>query len=184
MDWVKVVIPLIAVAVWILSNLANQQKETKRPTRLPPARPPLPRDPIDSLASGPRTKAEQDDKYREELDRKRDKKPGEKKSYPRPRPKRFESLPKPPPLPVVLAPLSAPAIPPRQDKDLPNKAALGLFLPVPASVPAESIPQTGVAAPAVSQLRDLLKRRETITTAFLLKEVLDLPLAKRRRRRM
>src|SRR5579864_3093234 len=38
-DWIKWVIPLIAVAVWILSNLAKNREEPRRQRTAPPPRP-------------------------------------------------------------------------------------------------------------------------------------------------
>ena len=94
MDWVKLIIPLIAVAVWIVSNIANQQKETRRPPRVPP--PPRPRNPTEILTPSAFTRPSEENKYREELDRKREKKSSTAKTLPKTlRAKRLEPLPKP-----------------------------------------------------------------------------------------
>ena len=86
MDWVQLAAPLIAVAVWILSSLQpNQQKETRQQPRTP-LPPPRPRDPLDPMAAGRQTRPEDDNKYREEMDRKREKVCPQAKPIPRPRP--------------------------------------------------------------------------------------------------
>ena len=190
MDWIKLAIPLIAVAVWILSNLANQQKETRKPPRVPTFPPPRPRDPVEPLATASRPK-ENDDTYREEMDRKREKKPSVAKPLPRPRPRRTEAAPKPPPL--VLRPAPAPA-PTSRSKDYAplDQTATSLFLTVPIPLPPEPVAKVGEPAvlvvkpkpAAIKNMLELLKKRESLTTAFLLKEVLDLPVSKRPRRRM
>jgi hypothetical protein len=182
MDWIKLVIPLIAVAVWIISHLANQQKEIRRPPRVPPPLPPRRREPFDRSASVPASKPDDDNKYREEMDRKREKKPSLAKPIPRPRSKRLESAPEPTP---VIRDVSRTAAGVRQDKP-----ATDLYLPAPV-VLGQPIAKVGEAAArivkpapaAVKNMLELLKRPDSLTTAFLLKEVLDLPVAKRPRRR-
>ncbi len=179
MDWVSLAIPLIAVAVWIFSHLAGQQKETRPPLRSAPR----PRNPLDPQASNAPSRPEEDNKYREEMGRQR-----ENKTIParrplpqpkQPRPKRPMTGPKPPPLPAILLP-SQPA------SNIQDIALDALPLTVE---PVIKIGQ--VAAPiekpkpaAVKNLLELLKKKDSLTTAMLLKEVLDLPLAKRPRRRL
>lgn len=193
MDWVKLTILLIGAAVWILSNLAKQQNDKVPPPRVPSRPPPLPRDPLDSLDPGAKTKPEQDDKYREEMDRKREKKSTERKPIARPRPKRLEPASRLPQRPVVLAPVTPPPLPPRNvDTELRTKSADGLFQTVSAPVPGEHGAQVGAPAKpvvkptpvSIKNMLELLKKHENLATVFLLKEVLDLPVAKRPRRRM
>jgi len=184
-DWIKLAIPLIAVAVWILSNLANQQKETRRLPRAAPSPPPRPRDSAAASSKPP----ENDDKYREEMDRKREKKPSVAKPLPKPRTRRLETAPKPPPL--VLRPAPAP-LSRNRDKDERNPTATNLYLPIQIPVAAEPAAKVGEPAVpiikptpmAIKNMLELLKKRDSLTTAFLLKEVLDLPVSKRPRRRL
>jgi hypothetical protein len=181
-DWIKLVIPLIAVAVWILSNLASQQKEARRPPRMPPLPPPRPRDPQDPLSSTPKTK-EAEDKYRQELDRQREKQP----RIPKPRAKRLEPVPKPPSAPPVRS--SVPQ-PPRYSDTADKDQAAKIDVVVVEPVAAQGLPKAGEAMTtkptptAIRNLRDLVKTRDSLATAFLLREVLDLPVSKRPRRRM
>jgi hypothetical protein len=189
MDWIQLAIPLIAVAVWIVSNLASQQKETRRPPRAPLPPPPRPRDPLDPLATGTKAKPAGDNKYREEMDRPREQKSSVPKPYVRPRPKRLEPasrLPSPPPVPApVLKPVDRSRTP---ALDQAAKIEPLLIVPVSAEpigkVGGPPAPAASAAPAAVKNLFQLLKTRHSLTTAFLLKEVLDLPLAKRARRRL
>jgi hypothetical protein len=191
MDWVKLIIPLIAVAVWIISNLANQEKEARRLPRAPTVPPPRPRDPLDSLGAGPVGKPEEENRYREEMDRKRERKPSAPKSIPKQRPRRGDNAPKLPPVdlrPAPLPPYSARK--PGKEQRPPTPAD------VPAAIPLPVAPETNVRVGeparlvvrptpiAIKNVRELLKKPESLATAFLLREVLDLPLAKRARRRV
>ncbi len=90
--------------------------------------------------------------------------------------------PKPPPLPAILMP--------RQPAQKPSSDA-NLFVEAFPIAVDTGIKIGQVAAPiekpkpaAVKNLLELLKKKESLTTAMLLKEVLDLPLAKRSRRRL
>jgi hypothetical protein len=192
MDWVKLVIPLIAVAVWIVSNIANQQKETRRQPRVPPP-PPRPRNPLDTLAPDSFTKPSEENKYREELDRKREKKPSAAKTLSKTlRTKRLESVPKPPRTPVVLRPGRPPTAGyTGAEQRQGGQAEIGIVLEVPV-LPIQPIGKIGEPAKpvvkatpvAIKNMRELLKHPESLATAFLLREVLDLPVSKRARRRM
>jgi len=192
MDWVKLIIPLIAVAVWILSNLANQQKDIRRPPRVP--LPPRPRDPLDSMGSKPPTKADDDNQYRAEMDRKREKKPIGGGTIARPRPRRGDYGSKPPPQPVVLAPIPQISFP-RKPRATQSKQTAGeIYVPPPVIPVAPSEPIIRVGEPAVPVVKpqpvaiknmlDLLKKKENLATVFLLKEILDLPVSKRSRRKL
>ena len=208
MDWVKLIIPLIAVAVWILSHLANQQKEARRAPRSIP--PPRPRERLESLPTA--TMSKHDDQYREEMDRKREPKPTGPRSLPRLRKKEQDSGQKPPPLPANLEPIFPPVIPAkRQDRERERQAREreerarelreqerrqrrdNVPPPLPPAVVApEAVAKVGeagvvlVKAPprAIVGVFGLLKTPENIATAFLLKEILDRPVAKRFRRRV
>ena len=181
MDWIKLAIPLIAVAVWIVSNLANQQKEQRKLPRVPPP-PAKPRDPHDPLATEPVAKPDEDNKYREEMQRKREKKPVVK-TLPRPRPtKRPEIVLKPSRLPTILVPAPAPVV--RREEPPPLPAPLPAAPEQVAKVSQPAVVRAKPKSAAIRSLHELLGKRENLTTAFLLKEVLDLPVSKRPKRRM
>jgi hypothetical protein len=179
MDWVSLAIPLIAVAVWIFSHLAGQQNETRPPLR--PA--PRPRNPLDPQASGLPTRPEEDNKYREEMARQRENKNiPTRRPLPQPkqqRPKRPVAGPKPPPLPAILLP-SQPAI----NNQGVTMDALPLTVEPVIKIGQVAAPMEKPKSAAVKNLLELLKKKDSLTTAMLLKEVLDLPLAKRPRRRL
>ena len=177
MDWKQLIIPLIAVAVWILSNLANQKKETRPPLR--PSIPPRPqRDRPDT--SEPMSRPEEENRYREEMGAARKTRVFTSPSPTRPATCRPEKIARPQPR-VVSGP---PALPGQSAK---QELPLGVLVagtvvsmevqvtpPVPVPITARSV--------AVKNVFELLQKRESLATAFLLKEVLDLPLAKRSRR--
>jgi hypothetical protein len=181
MDWVTFVIPLIAVAVWILSHLANQQQELRRPPRVPPPRRPPP---INEATSSPvaGSKPEEENKYREEMDRKRVKPPP--RTIPRPRPRRQEPLPRPT---LVLTPLPPP-LPPllsKSEEFIPSIAVPTAPLVVEPMAQVGPPPiVAGKPNAALRNLRDLLRKPENLAGALVLKEIFDLPIAKRPRRRM
>src|SRR5262245_48923245 len=98
MEWVKIAIPLIAVAVWLLSTLARGTRDDRRPTPRPretPAggdAPPRPRRPVSDI-----------DRFLEEVNRRR------REAGERAKPDRPEATPPAagddrsrPPLPAVL----------------------------------------------------------------------------------
>ncbi len=179
MDWVSLAIPLIAVAVWIFSHLAGQQKETRPPVR--PA--PRPRNPLDPQAPGTLSRPEEDNKYREEMGRQR-----ENKNLParrplpqpkQPRQKRPMVGSKPPPLPAILLPTQ-----PASYNQGVATDALPLAVEPVIKMGQIAAPMERPKSAAVKNLLELLKKKDSLTTAILLKEVLDLPLAKRPRRRL
>ena len=68
----------------------------------------------------------------------------------------------------------------------------GLIVEIPVLAKLEPIGQVGAPAvplvkatpAAIKNMRKLLKNPESLTTAFLLREVLDLPVSKRSHRRL
>ncbi len=83
MDWIKWLIPLIALAVYILSNMAKEREETRRPLR--PLPPPLP--PPQDTGDRPKRSPSEVDRFLEEVRRRREEtaKPAEAKpAAPRP----------------------------------------------------------------------------------------------------
>jgi len=69
MDWVKFVVPLIAVAVWILANLARMPREQQRPVVRRPS--PRPLDRPDNPTAAPQRTATDVDRFLEEVARRR-----------------------------------------------------------------------------------------------------------------
>jgi hypothetical protein len=79
--------------------------------------------------------------------------------------------PAPPKPPPAKSPLVMPA------PTSPKPAAPRLVVPEVATVAGNPV------SPAVRQVLDLLKNRQTLATAFVLREILDRPVSQRRRRR-
>jgi hypothetical protein len=221
--WLTWLIPLIAIAVWILSQLAGNQQQTKRPSPRPfPPRDPeqdprsrAPGDLEEFLESMKRRKEaeEQTAAERERAERERaaadravaqpvliaeEVVPPRASPPPLPRPveQRRKSVPvgnkKPPrrtepviviePPPVVrTVPMPMPAAAPAV-----TLATLPAVPAVPATPPAihrpEALPAKTSLPPVARMVRDLLKSRQTLAAAILLREVLDPPLCKRRGR--
>jgi hypothetical protein len=182
MDWIKLAIPLIAVAVWILSNLASQQKEIRRPPRVP-LPPPRPRDPLDPLPTAT-TQPAAVDQYRDALERQREKKTALPKPAPKVRSRRLDPLPKPPRVPPVPVPPPPPVRAPQPTPPaLEPTPSLAPSPPASQKPPATREATATSAAPPFKRVLQLLKTRDSLATAFLLREILDRPVAKRPRRR-
>ena len=187
MDWIKLAIPLIAVAVWILSNLAKNREEPRRQRTAPPPRP--------EDGEGPRrrrTPAEVD-QFLEEVRRRREAaeakvKKLEEKPVPIPLSQkvaaespfpRARAVPPPPPVPTPPPVRSetrrAPTVEP----------ILAKVVPVPEQVVATPIVVPKVTplpiSPQVQQTLALLKNRKSLVTAILLREILEQPLCRRTR---
>jgi hypothetical protein len=231
MDWIKLLIPLIAIAVWILSHLASSQREQREQPRRPPPRP----SPPDQDNPGrPRSSSAELESFLEEM---RQRKQYEKdqpaeavvvKEAPRPKPppplprrddrrderredrrdERRKSRPvgsRPPqrrtePVIVVTpepaAPLSPRAAAPRAAAPTITAGATPMPLTLsvaPPTVGAASltgpfavqhveVPWTQ-APPVARMVTELLRNRQTLPAAFLLREILDRPLSQRPRRR-
>jgi hypothetical protein len=183
MDWVQWIIPLIAIAVWILSNLARS-KEDKPPVqrRSEDAPQPIRRSP------------EEVDRFLEEVRRRKrnaegPKKPGRTSAPDRPRPG-------PPPLPRTPTerprvserppPTSKPLPPPRRQEAEAIPVAEVLEVAVanqpPRALATLAAGRPTTVPPAVQALKSLLLDRQNVAAAIVLKEVLDQPLCKRPRR--
>lgn len=211
MDWIKWLIPLIALAVYILSNMAKEREETRRPLR--PLPPPLP--PPKDTGDRPKRSPSEVDRFLEEVRRRREEtaKPAEvKPAAPRPvaerqperpavverprpqRPAPAEALTRPgssgkeEPVKQQRPPARRPAagqeaIPVVQLAPLP---AASILAPPPQPTPELgalhlSMPQARAVSPAAKQLMELLKTPQTLRTAFLLREVFERPRCRRPR---
>jgi hypothetical protein len=182
MPWEILIVPIIGVAVWIISTLIRGAEQGKGPE------------------GGPRRRPEQAtdlDRFLREVNRRRqarqrEEEPQEQalsveRQEPQPRakwstsPPQETALPTPVPevIPVVLPVLeekivatSAPALRVHEAPPLPE---------LPAEKSARLQPERSESAPALS-LRKLLRSRDGIRNAMILHEVLGPPLSRRRAR--
>lgn len=186
MDWAQLIIVLIAIVVGVGSTIASQIKEQKKQRELAPRRTPPPRPPVEPVAPPQAINlAEDDAKYREEMNRQRAPKSAgspqaDKAAQRRQRARRYErgdgrrqqTVPPPLPTPVPPVPPAAQLV----------GAPIALVTPTPDKPPAAAKATVRPASPAVRNLLQLLKKRENLPTAVLLHEILGPPLCKRRHR--
>jgi hypothetical protein len=187
MHWEILIIPLIALGVWILGTLfKGEEDKTKKGVRR------------SANAGGGRRPVTDLDRFLEEARRRRESE--DRQLVPAP--------PPPPPVraPIARAPLREPPALPRQT---PPRVAAPVVRrqDVPVAVPvAGPVSSTTSAAPVVAspgfqapappapvttrdtrlspipqQVRSLLSKPQTAGTAFILREIFDRPLCKRRR---
>lgn len=201
-NWIKLLVPLIALAVWILSNMAKNREEPRRNQRSP-----TPPD-MDSPPR-PRRAPTDVDRFLEEVRRRRES--GEKKSPPllREAPASREQTRSRP----VSGPVAEPVVRPHRPAPTseegpkqrsPRRSAAQEAVPVakivsppplPQLTPAQVAEQASIAAlgqpgqmaakdvsPAIKQLFGLLKSPQTMQTAVLLREILEAPRCRRRHR--
>ncbi len=158
MGWVDWAIPLIAVAVWILSSLAKNYQDQ---TRAKPVRPaPRPIDP-DRVDRGRRSPAERVDPRGDPFDATRTRRPVVRRAPPVPIPQRPRTPRQPPPVPrVEPAPVAA------------TEVVMQPELTVER--PAPKVSMRPLSAFALS-IHNAMTDRQTLATAILLKEVLGPP---------
>jgi hypothetical protein len=145
MEWVKIVVPLIAVAVWILANLARVPREQPRS---PVRKPPLPPKDSDQPPSPSRPGTSGVDRFLEEVARRRREAAERRRAGPAdrspapPEERRSESpapvRPATPPVVIPVArraPRSRPAVEPR-----PRSRAAEPPRAVPELIPARARP--------------------------------------------
>jgi hypothetical protein len=193
MHWEVLIIPLIALGVWLLGTLfKNENEVAKRGPRRPgspPGRGPA-RRPVTDL-----------DRFLEEARRRRESE--ERRKVPpappsRPAPTRAPLSERPsrnldvPSRPVPTSrrteevPISRPVPQPATSREAPSEAAL--LVPRPQPV-AEAPPPPVTPAttrdtrpsPIVQQVRALLSKPQSAGTAFVLREIFDRPRCQRRR---
>jgi hypothetical protein len=221
MDWVKWIIPLIVIALYILGHLASMQREQpRRPMARSPQPPPDPderakRRPASSDLESfldemrQRKRLEEEPVLAEESSRplpRHEPRRGDERSKSRavgskppqtkppqtkPPQRRTEPVVVVQPMPVSAAPPSLPAVR-STTPTITIKAATPMAPPPPPARPAapQAAPQRldapTVTAKPVSPLAgvvvDLLKSRQSLAAAFLLREILDRPLSQRCRR--
>jgi hypothetical protein len=189
MDWVQWLIPLVALAVWILSNLARNREDEPRRARPPQVR----------GDEQPREKKpEEVDRFLDEVRRRRETADARKRKVDEPRrvlPRREEQRkplqppasrpeaprrPAPPPLPP--SPPPKPVVV-KEPPPLPRPAAgkvedVVVARIVTASPGGETAIERVASGPAKQQIFDLLCRKNNLNTAVLLREILGPPLSK------
>jgi hypothetical protein len=193
MHWEILIIPLIALGVWILGTIFKGEEERARgPNR--------PRGPGEGRTRRPVTDL---DRFLEEARRRRD---GEKRPprtavarpapvipeaqsvrVPRPPKAREVSLPEPTrraeqPATIIPFVLPVESPPPVEPSPAPSLEPTTTVKHVTAGAPAALSPsrQQG-ASPILQQVRSLLNKPQTAGTAFVLREIFDRPLCQRRR---
>ena len=180
MHWEILIIPLIALGVWILGTLFKSEDEKTRKSgrRLNSAspRPPV-RRPVTNL-----------EQFLEEARRRREAEE-RAKAPPAPPPARAPISRPPlrerPPRPAQT-PRVAPAVIRREEAPVavPVARPVASAEVVEAAVPpllAPYAPRPEQPSPIVQQARALLSKPQTAATAFVLREIFDRPLSRRRR---
>ncbi len=187
MHWEILIIPLIALGVWIIGTLfKSEDDKTKKDIRS--------RDGFPARAPGRRAVTDLD-RFLEETRRRREAEerpkpppapPPARATVTRPplreRPLRPRETPRlsPPPVPreeVVVAVAMPRPTPPAAVVEPTPAPPSALETPVlPSSAPASALP-----APVLQQVRSLLSKPQTAASAFVLREIFDRPLCKRRR---
>jgi hypothetical protein len=193
MDWWQLIIALFVITAYVVKQiLAAQQGQPNPPAQREWVK--------DALKKAPATKSDEEvERDRTELDRRieaaqeRRRQVDEPPPVASPMPRRSIPMPAPPviatPVPRYQPVLNEVPRPPRVIRTPPPVAPV---IPTPAPPapsrtvePAVILPAVIPAkpvAPAIRQMLELLKNRETMATAIALREVLDRPLSKRRRR--
>jgi hypothetical protein len=193
MHWEILIIPLIALGVWILGTLFKSEDEktktgVRRPgnAAMPPARRPVTN--LDQFL---------DDARRRREAQARAKTPLAPPPRPAPRPALREPpsrpVPPPPPSPRRVAP---PPPPPRREAvpaavpaarteavvDVVEVVSEASPAPTPPAAAAEpTAARSAQSSPIAQQVRSLLAQPQTAATALALREIFDRPLCQRRR---
>jgi hypothetical protein len=188
MHW-EWIVPVIALALWIISSLVktaeDRSKQAGPGEPLPPDSPPRPLSEVDRfLEEINRMRRRQDEEQRQETP-----------------PQRREPLATPPsPVvvrqvepttapnfekPVVVEEKPRPRTIIRHRRPEPRPTQFKPSAPVPAAPPLPppppSVPPARPYSPAVAQLQALLRSTQSLQTAILLQEVLGPPKCRRRR---
>lgn len=187
MHWEILIIPLIALGVWILGTLfkSGEDEKMKRGVRRPGS----------GAGRGPSRRPVTDlDRFLEEARRRREqeerpKPPPARAPVARPplreRPSRVSDTPPRVAPPVIRAPEIPVAVPVARPIEQP-----ALVEPVVAATPTREaapppppapMPRPAPTSPILQQVRSLLSKPQTAGTAFVLREIFDRPLCQRRR---
>lgn len=187
MEWIKLIVVLIFIASWIVGNLREQQK-ARQQAGPPPLPPPQPE------PGGPARPRDDLQDFLRQVRR--------RMGEPEPRPQTIDE-----PLKTILVE-DAPRLPPPRREEPPKlkkrkkyqadtapnlarrTAEVTSLIPDPvkfgaaaASDPVPMVSRPRQASRAALDVVALLKSPAGVPTAFLLKEILDAPLSKRRGRR-
>ncbi len=195
MEWLKLLIPIIAVAVYIISQLAANQQNRRKPAPrpLPPPddfEPPRERRPSPDLEKF----LEEVRQRKEEKDRRQE---AEAEEPPRRQPEPRRRLPvttKPPrrrdePV-IVVQPASLPAGSSSRTVTMPSSVPAGVAPVQATQAPPpppqalhrpEALPTRTPQSASVKMVGELLKNRQALSAALLLREILGPPLSRRRR---
>jgi hypothetical protein len=183
MDWPVLVIALIPVAVWILATIFRGVEEAKEK-----GRPPRPRG-DGAQVKVPRRPAGELDRFLDEARRRREPSPKRRAEPTVTGPLELERVPveKPAPRPPVVV---------RREPPKPRKAEAPVPVPVapPVVVVAPPLPEPPLppppqlrpavpprpASPLVARLGGMLRDRDSLALAFVLREVFDRPVSQRR----
>lgn len=200
-------IPIIVIAVWILSNLLRNKDEDNRAKSARPGQP-SPGRQRGGVAEIDRFLEEIQRRRRQSLEERREEAIPEAapvvppRSQPEPPRVRRPARPVPPtqvvsrkplreettdnlPEVIPVAEAAAPPPPAAQVWPSPGHLPVANAFPVPSAPPA---PPTNVGgkqrrlSPAVAQVLDLLRKPQAMQTAIILREVLDVPRCRRRQR--
>jgi hypothetical protein len=201
MDWIKLAIPLVVLAFWILGHLLRNQQEEAPPMsrRLPP------RPDGDPPGTRPRRTTTDVERFLEEVRRRREGQPsnltqeeeeaetGRSKdaTSTRPVPPARPVLPVPRPVePVQRPPLKRPLlreppavvpVPPPAEEVVVARLVAGPGEVAPPRSGPPPVPSSllDMKAPSAVQLLHFLKSRQSIATAVVLREVFEAPLSRR-----
>jgi hypothetical protein len=196
-DWVTYAIPLIALVIWILSNLAKGNEQQKKGPAGGDQRQPPPQQ-AQAAAPAQAGRKEKIDQFLQEINERRKQREGQGRVEPPPRPA------PPPQPPVVVRPKPTPP-PVRAERPTQPQRVLEAL---PAEPILEALPSSALEAPlgmaltaqearllgstpSVRQtvpthlraLRSLLESGRGLRTAFMLQEVLGPPRCKKPLRR-
>lgn len=186
-DWFMLIIPAIAIGIWAFRNVMERSNEANR-TLPPPGRP---------AGQRPRSATAEIDRFLEEVNRRRQlQQQRQTQSRRTEEPVTVEAVEVAPPprarpvssrqRPLAPAAMRRPRIQP-EIVAAPAQPALAEAAPAlptltPDAVPAEAAPSRPVAQHLL-QLRQLMRTRAGLRTAFILNEVLGSPRCRRPYRR-
>lgn len=184
MDWQAWIIPVIAVGVYIVSQLMSREAN-KRPAARPTPPPPRPpEEPAAKPGQRPARVSTEMDRFLEEVRR---------RQKPPPKPREADQ-PQPSPRPAATIPVRIPEpVRTRVSKPaevIPRAIPVLKAVPLPAAPELSAPPQPAVVAmppprpatKAVLQVRELLKNPQGLAAALVLREILDKPVSCRPRR--
>jgi hypothetical protein len=187
-ELIKVLVFAVMGVIWVIINLRGKQQQAAKPVAAPDQPKRASDDAVEDFLAEIRRRRNPEEPVQ------RGEPVEERRSEPPPLPvadvvvpeRRPERRPEPPPLPPVAPP---PRRTPRKQKPKeprrvempapPQPAAPPLTVPL---IPAMAQQGTSALAPTSRAVTALLRNRRSVAAAFVLREILDEPLCKRRRR--